>query len=537
MQGEEKMIRVMIVDDEPIIAQGLNILLDWKEECCEIVKTVENGKEALEYLRENPVDLILLDVQMPEMTGLEFLKIVREEYKSKVKVLILSGYCDFSYAQNAMQYQCEGYLLKPVQKEQLQEYLKNIRKKLESTRKEEAERGYLERGYLEQLLGNLIENKYTEEQYDYIVEQFQPRGEIRFAHITLDSISELEEMTDDEIVKIKEQLYENCCRFLGSEDSVRCLKNMTEYEEQYELAFIYSTELAVKRNLLTEDYFIKMLKEIRENLNLSVAILIGKPVESLRKLYRSYTSSCALRSTRSMYRKKGLYFYENEVHVSENKVVLCKKELDEVLKTIQEHNILKIEQAVDALFKEMEKLGSSEKILSMHMNYLMFQMAHMALERDESINQEEIMNYIGELNIDSAMDLKNKKYMRHFACEFSDYLIQLQKNHSVGVLAQIEQEIRMNYSKNLTLRDLGKKYFINSSYLGQMFRKKYGQSFKDYLCNYRINEAALKLVRTDKKISDIAEEVGYHDMDYFISRFIECKGCTPARYRKMLRES
>ena len=101
-----------------------------------------------------------------------------------------------------------------------------------------------------------------------------------------------------------------------------------------------------------------------------------------------------------------------------------------------------------------------------------------------------------------------------------------------GVLRDIEKEVREHYAENLTLQDLGRKYFINSSYLGQIFRKQYGQSFKNYLTSYRINEACRQLLYTDKKIGQIAEDVGYRDIDYFISRFIEQKGCTPSRFRK-----
>ena len=92
--------------------------------------------------------------------------------------------------------------------------------------------------------------------------------------------------------------------------------------------------------------------------------------------------------------------------------------------------------------------------------------------------------------------------------------------------------MREHYAENLSLRDLSEKYYLNSSYLGQIFRKKYGQSFKDYLTNYRISEATKLLIKTDKKIGQIAEEVGYKDSDYFIRKFIEIKGCTPSKYRK-----
>ena len=122
--------------------------------------------------------------------------------------------------------------------------------------------------------------------------------------------------------------------------------------------------------------------------------------------------------------------------------------------------------------------------------------------------------------------------MASFCCEYAKYLSQLKKNVSGGVLLEIEKEIRENYSDNLTLRDLGKKYFVNSSYLGQMFQKKFGQSFKDYLTSYRIQRAEELLTSTDIRIAEIAENVGYRDSDYFLKKFIEANGCTPSKFRK-----
>ena len=168
----------------------------------------------------------------------------------------------------------------------------------------------------------------------------------------------------------------------------------------------------------------------------------------------------------------------------------------------------------------------------MNTNYLLFQLIHLAVEQDESVNQEEVMLYISENVIEPGFSRGSRAHLRKFACEYADYLIQLRKNVSRGVLLEIEREVKEHFTENLTLRELSKRYYVNSSYLGQMFRKKYGQSFKDYLGNYRVNEAAQQLLKTDKTVNQIAESVGYHDTDYFISRFIEQKGCTPARYRK-----
>lgn len=95
------MMKVMLVDDEPFILQGLSVIIDWEKEGCEIVKKASDGQEALHYLRENEVDLIITDIRMPKINGIELLETVRNEKLSEAYIIILSGYNDFKYAQVA----------------------------------------------------------------------------------------------------------------------------------------------------------------------------------------------------------------------------------------------------------------------------------------------------------------------------------------------------------------------------------------------------------------------------------------------------
>ena len=171
----------------------------------------------------------------------------------------------------------------------------------------------------------------------------------------------------------------------------------------------------------------------------------------------------------------------------------------------------------------------------MNMNYLLYRLVSLAMEQDDSVNQDEVLQYICENAFQVHMIRGSLSHFRRFVMEYADYLVQLRQNASRGVLLDVEGEIRKNYAENLTLKELGKKYFVNSAYLGQMFRKKYGVSFKEYLNNYRIERVAEILLRTDDKIYLVAEEVGYRDLDYFINRFIQSKGCTPTTYRKKTR--
>ena len=108
------MLKVLLVDDEPFILQGLKLLVDWENEGFRVAGTAANGMEALAFLKKEKVDLVIADIKMPQMTGLELLEHIRKEKISDAYFVILSGYAEFSFAQQAMQNDCTDYLLKPV---------------------------------------------------------------------------------------------------------------------------------------------------------------------------------------------------------------------------------------------------------------------------------------------------------------------------------------------------------------------------------------------------------------------------------------
>lgn len=243
-----------------------------------------------------------------------------------------------------------------------------------------------------------------------------------------------------------------------------------------------------------------------------------------------------LRSFQGFRTRKSIYYYEDEVQVSSGRLVLCKNSLDQLLRAVEQNNQIDIRGAVDAFYEEMTQMGITGESMNLNINYLLFQLIHLASEQDDGVNQEEILRLISESSFEEGIKRGSKAHMARFACEYADYLSQLRKNVSRGILGEIEHEIKVNYAQNITLKSLSEKYYVNSAYLGQLFRKKYGQSFKDYLNSYRMEKATGLLMRTDKKIIQIAEEVGYHDLDYFVNRFITAKGCTPAKYRKQLQQ-
>lgn len=147
------MLKVLLVDDEPFILQGLKVLIDWNAEGYEVVGAVRTGQEAIDYLKENPVDLVMTDIKMPVMSGIELLEEVRRDQISDAYFIILSGYNDFAYAQQAVRYHCIDYILKPVEKEQLIAVLQKVaamseKKEIRRKDRQEMEAAYLARNLI-----------------------------------------------------------------------------------------------------------------------------------------------------------------------------------------------------------------------------------------------------------------------------------------------------------------------------------------------------------------------------------------------------
>lgn len=375
------MMKVMLVDDEPFIMQGLEVLIDWNALGYEIVKMASNGGEAYEYLKSEQVDMVISDISMPVMTGLDLLKRIREEGLSDAYFVILSGYNDFKYAQQAIRYASMDYLLKPIDREELTDILKRAARMRES-----------------------------------------------------------------------------------------------EHDET--------------------------------------------------------GMTAVLRALRTFRSDQDIKTYGDEINVPQGRIMLLKEQLDSLIAAVEQNDITEINRSVDVLYDETRDRGMSTDVFDLNLNYLLFRLIHLAIEQDESVDQEEVLSYISDNVYESGEIRGSRTHLKRFAISYAEYLVQLRKNVSRGILQEIEREIRANFADNLTLKDLSRKYYVNSSYLGQLFRKKYDQSFKDYLCSVRINEAASMLLKTDEKIPVIAEKVGYKDTDYFIQKFIELRGCTPAKYRR-----
>ena len=526
------MLKVMLVDDEPFITQGLKVLCNWEEEGYTIVKTASNGIEAYDYIRENTVDVVIADIKMPGMTGLELLEKVREEKISDAYFVILSGFNDFDYVRTAMRFGCMDYLLKPVDKNELLAILRKIAAENKESAALEEYHQKTETAFVHRHLIALVVGRYDDVNLDYVTKNMSLSDGIRYVIIELPDMDDTD-VEEGSLMQYRRELNETAERLLGK-DGNHLIYDVSLNHGSYDTGFIYADYMAEAEGKTDIQYLDSLQKKLEQSMEKKVRILAGKKVGNIAAVSKSYSTACILKSQEVFREPKPVIIYEKELSVNPGNAKLCKQSVDHLIQSIEQGDQVQIYKCVNEFYDDISAAGLGDSV-SLNMNYLLFQLIHIATELDNELDQEEILQKISESTFDEGIRRGSSKHMYHFACEYAEYLSQLRKNVSHSILRKVEAEVKEHYDENLSLSKMSEKYFINSSYLGLLFHKKYGVSFKDYLADYRINEAAKLLINTDERIVDISSKVGYKNSDYFVRKFIEIKGVTPSQFRRQNR--
>lgn len=526
------MIKVMIVDDEPFIRQGLRILINWEKYGYVVCEEASNGHEAVKILKEKEIDLVITDIKMPGMDGLELIEYTRKNISQGIPFIILSGFYEFEYAKKAIKYDVADYVLKPVQRDELvrvlEEYKEIYYRQIENYKKQEIS----DKIIFDRNMASLVSGVFTGENISNIKKYLLSINNVRYIRIEFDvSSGKYKKLSDEEKTVEQHHLYEAMKKYLDEHWYHVYIPHSSDNE--FYVGFIYTRKLSEKENLREKEYIKNLHEALSFALPYKVILYIGQMVNSIKQISESYRSALIAKNFQSYSKIIDIAFYDEiKNKISTNKYPVDKEVLDSLIKAIEENDKEHIEQRVDYLYQHFKDLVADPEMIKISVDYLLFSLISLAKELYPEFDQEEVSGMIDQGRYGRMAVRGSASHLKKFALEFSDYLNSLRKHTFGGVLVDVEREILENYKDNLTLKSLSEKYFINSAYLGQIFKKHFDISFKDYLNNYRIDKACEMLLRSDDKIYEIAEAVGFNNTDYFISKFVQLKGTTPLQYRK-----
>lgn len=528
------MIKTLIVDDEPFIRQGLKVLIDWKKYGYEIVDEAEDGLKAIEKIKEKEIELVITDIKMPQMDGLDLIEYASKNISRKINFIVLSGFSEFEYARKAMRYNVKDYILKPIQREELINSLVKIQERYNNIILEKEEKENNEKLIYDKYLSQLISGRYDEKSLKYIKQRFNPNCEIRYINIEVNYNNEKYlNMTYEEKRLGQHNLYKRILEWLGK-DYYNIIFDVINEKDCYDVGFIYEKRLSREKCINEKEYIESLINHIKEWFKYDFYIYIGQQVRYIEELEISYKSSIIAKMFSNFSVDNKISYYDDIINNTES-YSIEKKYMDDLIKAIEENDKKEILDCVDRFYNSFRNHFIDLEIITININYLLCNLINIARNIDEKVDQQKILQYISLGIFKEDISRGSSKHLKEFSLEFSNYLVQIRQSNSQGILNHIDKEISVHYMEKLSLKSLGEKYYINSAYLGQIFKKKYNMSFKDYLNVYRIDRAEEILMNRDDKIYEIAEEVGYNNTDYFISKFVQLKGETPLQYRKKIK--
>lgn len=514
-------MNVLIADDERIVLNGLKYIIDWKELGFSICDTAMDGAQTLEKVLALQPDLVLLDIRMPKMTGIEVIqKAVSQGFQGKF--ILLSGVSDFKLAQTAMRYGVNFYLTKPIDEEELAQAVQSI--------------------------ADLI-IKETKKQSSYEQYRLKAKQEI-LKDILLDNCEYYSLDLDD--LHLNANVYQVIAYENYNQEYFHSIWNFADLirvTNQDNNSFDIIELQQQKIILLKGDYAISKLSNMRNHYMAgtqkgspfdSVFLTYGQKVVRIRDIHHSYEDVYKL-TKRRFFCRKNQHIVGYEELISDEKLL---SDLPEDMArdyAVQFSNYIQSSNKtlISALLKQLTAELNHTKSEIPAIKHLLIDIYIMVKQKIMQIYHNAEIPFIANATV---IDMLDRKYYLYEIISFLSEQFELW-THSVGytsgenILDEILYYIQNNYHENMKLESIAPLFGYTSSYLGKIFSKKLGINFNTYVDQIRIRESKKLLEQKTLKVYAIAEKVGYKNVDYFHKKFKKYVGTSPAQYRKSLANS
>ncbi|MCQ2573079.1 MAG: response regulator [Treponema sp.] len=514
------MMKLLIADDEESIRTGLKLIVDWEELGVSVCAEASNGNEAVEKIKDYSPDIVLLDIKMPGLTGIEVMENINEYCKSQGKnppaFLILSGFSQFEYAQNALNLGAKGYLLKPVDEDDLISKINTIKSEITSAIAVQEDSKTAKKYEIREFYRNLLLNGIS--------------NGIKTAGNSNGDVGLGQDNTDEYTVLICSNEY------FPDEDKTLIEKCVGNYFSFFAMESVnVNGNVAVVLKNANEDAVSNCIERFVKHYPENVFICRGKKLKGLSGCQESYREAskylnilffvnninCISEELIQKYDfERNFNYFDSKFNDFCNRAVFCIETYDKV------GLVSLCSEMKDSVFVLNAKSSEvKQKIIS-----LLMEIYNRVTTKYPERELEDLQN------LDIVTKILGKRTFEETFLFFTQVLMNViesfHTNTADSVIVKVIAYVKTNYASDLKLETLGELFNCNSAYLGKKFRKYTGVQFNTYLDNLRIEEAKNKLLNTDLKIYQISKLVGYANTDYFFMKFKKATGMTPKEFKE-----
>lgn len=514
-------MKVLIADDESVVLEGLKYIIDWNSLGFSICSQASNGEEALNKILNLRPDLVLLDIRMPRLSGIEIIQIAREKGFSG-HFIILSGYSDFTYAQTAIRYGVDFYLTKPIDEDELIAAVTSVRNSIEEERTQKDNLNSYRENALDTILRNLLAGTQTE----------IPSSTQRDLHLA----AEVYQVVIYE--RYNQESFQTFWNF------AELLRVTNQDHNSFDHILMDKREIFLLKGTFATDRFQTLLHHYDVNPQKgspldSLFLTYGRKVYRLEDISRSYQDASLLLSRR--------FFCEPNQHILGYEVLpdtVSAKIPQEVWTSqaleysrkltdyIQTQNRTRIAETLRDLESSLYCTGADIPSIKRYLIDIYLQIKQNLTHSYSNMDIPFSSNT-------AIIDFIEKKYylyeiLQFFSEHFEMCMNAIGSPTSKSIIEDIQYYIDHNYRENLKLETIAPLFGYNSSYLGKIFTREVGETFNSYLDRIRIQHSQALLCDHSLKVYEIAEKVGYKNVDYFHKKFRKLTGKSPAEYRKSM---
>ena len=533
----DRKLKVVIADDEFRIGILIKTLIKWDELNLECIDTVNNGEDALKTILEKTPDIVITDIQMPRINGLELIAAVSEK-KLDIKFVIISGYKDFEYAHKAIQYGVKSYLLKPIDEAELNNTLQKICSdfSLETLNKEKEENFEKEITVSKQIiktniLKNIIENKkFSLEDISKVYNVILDAPLYRVIDIKLDywdfqNIDKKQDIiTVDKVISIVEKVFSSQIKddliYESSSLHIYCLLN-------------YKTDKSETINNLINNVLIEIDKYLLGFEMYEVTIGIGDEISEFDDIHQSvneaYRAVCSRikRGTGRLIYARNLTFKEN-YKISDR---LGSLEADYINK-IKSYSIEQFGVLIDDIF---DKISLEDRVdFSYYFDAAEYLVTLFFNQIEEHTKEgDKLKEYLYNICQHCSTISKMKKFLKNYLGKYLEQSYKKLEMKSTKPVREAKKYIDEHFNEKITLEDISEIVNLNPTYFSVLFKKETNMNFSSYLVNIRTEKAKEMLKESNDTIEAVAEKVGYRDVRYFSRLFTKTVGIKPAVFRKL----
>ncbi|WP_339363625.1 response regulator transcription factor [Vallitalea maricola] len=525
----------MIVDDEILTLQLLENIIDWESLDISIVGVAQNGYDAQQIIKRTSPHILITDIKMPKMDGIDLIKWVKD-FDSKIKVIILSAYGEFEYAQEALAQGVVEYLLKPIDEEKLYKLVKRLKVEIQKNIYIQKELTNMKKIECRQIFKQLLYpcdiariNNISE------IESRIGQREYRLLNINVDNLSyndyiKFSELKDEEINDITDFIE---LSLKNSNENIDVIVSEGYFGEWVALIRYYDEDYKDinfnRYKKLTE----LLIYDFSSKIGINCFAGISMKHVGVSEIYTAYYETLDLIKYR-FYLGDNIILSNDCNHMQFNLKEL--KFIDQqkmLLQHINAHNELEAINLLTQIFREINDSATIEPdkiydfcyelIVLIRHKFCQGKVNGKVLDIVDDITIEKLRNYKTLENL--------KDYMINLCKDIINHFISIEEKESSKLIQKAKEYINLKYNTAITLDEICEYVSVSKSYFCYMFKREMGESIWNYLTSYRIEKAKNLLQNTDMKNYEISYYIGYENASYFTKTFRKLTGMTPHEFR------